>query len=167
MILKTILILCAVLISVVLVAIFLLPKERTATKTITFDHDCERVWGIYADPARQLEWRSDLKNVEMLNDTPPKAWVEVPHRGPAITFKETGSIPGERLTLTFTADGQFEGHHEAVFRPAENGCEGSFTEQVMLISPVAKLLSYIFFDLGEAIEKYGAEASDELHKQRQ
>lgn len=163
MIKPIILIVVVVLIGLVVLAIFL-PSQRQATKSFKFPFSCDEVWKVYSDAQKQPEWRSGISSVEMLSDAPPRKWVESPQNGPSIEFTETSSTPGSEIVLDIRSGTYFQGTYTARFEQSAEGCTGTFTESVELLSPISKLMSYAFFSPGKSIEKYAKEATSYLEK---
>ena len=157
-ILIAVIVITAVIIA--LLAIFL-PNHRSTTETVRFNQGCRAVWEVYADPESQPQWRDHIQSVKMETSAHPISWTEKPKHGPSITFTETNRVPGELLELTLGAENQFEGRYRAVFAPTATGCIGTFTEEATFKNPVAKLLSYAFFNPKKSIQTYAREAAAE------
>ncbi|MEM8800325.1 MAG: hypothetical protein AAGF15_09635 [Pseudomonadota bacterium] len=138
-----------------------LPSERTATKRIRFDLACTDIWDVYRDVESQGDWRADIETIEIVSATNPRAWIEHFEQGPDIKFTEISSAAGQNLRLAFEAEGFFTGSYNASFREDEKGCLGTFTETVYLESLWSKIMSYLFFDLEEAIDLYAESAASE------
>jgi hypothetical protein len=154
----------AIIIVLVFMLVVSLPSKRSATKSVKFDHSCVAVWQVYTDVTSQPNWRPDVEKIELLKQEFPRSWVEVFRHGPAITFAEVVSTPGETIELVFDAEGRFRGDYQATFSPIGEGCVGSFTETVQLEGIFTKLMSYVFFDPARSIQKYADEAAVELQR---
>ena len=64
------------------IALLLIPKTNSVTKSIRFDADIEDVWDIYTTPEDQKQWREDVGEVRMADDG--RSWSE--------TLEPTGMV---------------------------------------------------------------------------
>ena len=143
-----------------------LPGTRIATASHVLPFPVDEVFEIYSTPEQQADWREDVSMVKMDTAAERKAWTEVPQRGPAMRFEVVEAVRNTKLALQFGADGLFAGEYEASFEPVGGGTRVTATEQVSLLSPVAKAMSYVFVDLDDEIAKFAREAEVELERRR-
>ena len=97
----------------------------TSRVTVQFPCPVEQVWQVVTDLAHTA-WRSDLKGVEMLDET---HFVEHTKSGCATNFTVTARQPFRRWAFTME-NGNMSGSWEGIFEAAEGGTRLHCTETV-------------------------------------
>jgi hypothetical protein len=146
------------LIGIIFAVGYFLPSERLAKRTAKIKASPEIVFAKVTDISNQ-KWRSNVEKVEVVDLTPgQEVWTEYPKKGPPIKFRTKGRIPLSRFEIEIIDNPQFGGHWVGTFAPVGIGeTEIEFTEKVMVIGIIPKIMSYIFFDVDESVEVYLAD----------
>lgn len=129
-----------------------------STITVEFKADCRRVWDVVTDN-RHTAWRSDVQQVEMLDE---KAFIERTPQGHETRFAITEKRPCEAYAFTmenkmFT--GRWRGDFTAL---AGGGCRVTFYEAVRMKNPLARLLAPLLLNLPKMQRGYMADLRREL-----
>ena len=77
------------IVAIVFVIGLFLPKQREFVKTATFKSSPEKVFQIVTDLKNQKSWRSDIKEINIIEEN---SWTEVPKKGTPLTFKTKKKI---------------------------------------------------------------------------
>ena len=137
-----------------------LPRMRQVQLVVYFKAPPHKVYGAVADIKGQVHWRSDLKQVIWLEDS---TWTEVPKRGTPITFKATTQAASQVFVMTIVAPQGLQGTWTGTFVATETGgTRLSFQEVISIDAPLGRLVSYVFFDLNAAMDRYVADLKQHL-----
>jgi hypothetical protein len=136
----------------VLLAGWLLPKERTFTKKAVFQSDIGKVFKVVTDVQHQTSWRSDVKEIIVLNDS---TWTEVPKKGTAITFKVKRKVENEIFEIEIIEPNNFKGYWIGSFKQTKDNRTAIECKEVVTISnPFFRTISYLFVDLNKTMDLY-------------
>jgi hypothetical protein len=155
---KMILIVTVLLVVAILLLGVFLPGERSATRTAVIRANPEKVFAAVTDLSNQ-GWRSKIKELKILDVSPgQEIWVEKPVHGPELKFRTKLKTPPHRFEIEIIDNSSLGGHWIGVFSPHGVGQTAvEFSEHVVISGLVPKLMSYLFFDIGESVEAYIAD----------
>jgi hypothetical protein len=126
-----------------------LPTTKSLSKTIQIDAPVDIVWETMSDWEGQVEWRSEVKSVEMVDE---KTFKEFPFNGPAVEFEivrlETNYI------IELKMSGPFKGDYLAVFSEDNGITTIHISETIIQESTIGRILAKLFFDLDEFVAAY-------------
>jgi|SRR5579862_8341500 len=145
----------ALLVASIFVVGLMLPTGHRASQTIVLAAAPPVVFAVITDFARTPEWRTDLKQVEMLPpETGRTRFREAGSQG-AITYRVEMMEPPSRL-VTRIADPSlpFGGTWTFELRPNGAGTELTITEDGEVYNPIFRFMSKVIFSPTETIEKY-------------
>ena len=146
-----------------LVALLLIPKTTSATKSIRFDADIEDVWEIYTTPEDQKQWREDVSEIRMADDG--QSWSEtLKTTGMVINFQIVEKNRPETFILVTGSPGSFKGQYSAKFKRDSNSTIGTFTETATTTGIIPRVIRFLFFDQMKFIEAYADAVKLELRK---
>lgn len=103
---------------VVIIAVVgaMLPREHVATMSATVAAPPDKVWAAITDVTAYPAWRSDLKSVEIVTQS-PLSWREVSSQGPMTLAVETFEPPRRMAARITDQDQPFGGAWEYVVAP--------------------------------------------------
>lgn len=127
-----------------------LPKDQNLTVSREINATPETVWSVLTNWEEQPNWRDDIKEVKVLSD---KQFMEIPTKGPAVTFTIIESIKPSMLKLKL--EGSFTGKYE--IKLSEMDGDKTFVEesyQMTYESPFSRVIVKTFFDLEDFANEY-------------
>lgn len=132
-----------------------LPNQRTYTKKDLIKADIETVFRVVSDLKGQ-QWRSNIGKIEILDSTPSaEVWTETPNRGPQLKFRTKTINKPHLFVIEIIDNPQFGGQWIGRFSATSEGkTEIEFTETVLLNGFIAKMFSYLFFNLEKVVDTY-------------
>lgn len=132
-----------------------LPRTRAAEATRELAAPVERVFAVVTD-IEDASWRSDLKDVRVLDRTPGReVWEEIPHRGPPIRFRTRARVSPERFEIEIVDGNGFGGHWVGEFHVvAPDRTRLRFVETAFTEGLVPTVMSHLFFDPERAVRTY-------------
>ena len=98
-----------------------------------FECNAQKVWNVVTS-LRNYQWRSDLNNVEVLDE---KRFVEYAKNGYPTTFTVTCEIPYERWEFDIE-NSNMKGHWVGIFKEENGMTEIDFTENVQVKKIIMK-----------------------------
>jgi hypothetical protein len=129
-----------------------LPNQQVFEKRAILKKPVDKVFQIVTDFARQKEWRSDVKTIEIIDAT---TWKEVPKTGTPLTFKMKTKIDNELFEIDIIEPKSFNGSWEGRFKKTENnGTALEFKEIITISNPFFRTISYLFVDLDNKMTLY-------------
>ena len=146
-----------VLIAIVVIVGFSLPKEHIASRTLKLSRQPQPVWDTITDFPSQPGWLPLVKSVEKMPDQNGQpVWEEVyKNSGDKITLITTTAIAPRKLVRTIPdTGGPFFGRWEYEITPAKDGCTIQITEYGTVPNPVFRFMSKFVFGHYGTIESY-------------
>jgi uncharacterized protein YndB with AHSA1/START domain len=143
----------ALVVAIVLLAGFLLPVEHTASARATIDAPPERLFAMLIDVERFSEWRTGVRQVEILGRQPLR-WREKGRHG-TIVFERLEADAGRRL-VTKIADPSlpFGGTWTYELSPQTRGTLLTITERGDVYNPVFRVASRFVFGHTATIDSF-------------
>ena len=131
-----------------------LPKEHTATATVTFTSNREEVWAVLADFQAWPSWRSDLSEIKPGNNS----FSEVNKDGEVVDYRiEDFTAPERIITRITTADLPYGGSWTYELSPSDNGCSLTITENGEVYNPMFRFMSKYMFGHTATMDQYLAD----------
>ena len=133
----------------------LMPKGHTASRSTVINKPPEVLWQTMTDCAAFPQWRTDIKNVEVLPDRDGhKVWREDGKNG-KMTLEATEASPPSRLVLRIAdPDLPFGGTWTYELQPTGTGSRLTITEDGEVYNPIFRFMGRIFFSPTASIEAY-------------
>ncbi|HTG02109.1 MAG TPA: SRPBCC family protein [Nitrospirota bacterium] len=155
-----------ILISFVLVVFLVglfLPNRKAVRRTAELHALPEEIWAIMTNHEQQPRWRRGLKKVEIRERTPEgEVWTEYPTAGPAVTYRTRETNPNLRYELEMTGTKAMRTHRVLELeKKSIDVTRLDVTEYVDVKNPFIRVVAYLQFDPGSAIEQYLDELSAE------
>lgn len=147
------------LIALMFVVGLLLPKQREFIRSAQFNSPVERVFTLVTDVGTQASWRSDVKEIKVINQN---TWTEVPKKGTPITFRTKQKIPNQVFHIEIIEPKNFNGYWLGSFASANTGTKVVFKEMVTIANPFARVMSLVFVDLDKSMDLYMADLKVKL-----
>lgn len=153
----------AILLSLVVLGGFTIPKAHHASRTLTLAAPPELVFATVSDFIRYPEWRSDVKSMVM--DGQGGAGTVIYEEGPngAIPFRVETHVPPTRLVMRVAdASLPFSGSWTYELRPAGAGTELTLTEDGEVSNPIFRVVRKLFFSPYDTIDTFLADLQKRL-----
>jgi len=133
----------------------LLPKAHTASRTAVINKPPDVLWQAMTDCAAFPQWRTEVKNVEVLPDRDGhKVWREDGKNG-KLTLETIEASPPSRLVLRIAdPDLPFGGKWTYELQPSSGGSRITITEDGEVYNPIFRFMSHVFFSQTASIENY-------------
>ena len=142
----------ALLVALVCVIGALLPRHHTATRSARFNAKPEAVWAVISDPAHFKEWRTELKDLQVIDG---KSWREVDSHGQAITFEAVERIPPRRMvTRIVDRNLPFGGTWTQEIAPDGEGSRLTVTEDGEIYNVVFRFVARLILGYHGTIDAY-------------
>jgi hypothetical protein len=116
----------------------LLAARQQVTRVELVKAPAAEVWDALTDLPRQIQWRSDLKSVQMLDDDSGLRWVEQPGQGSPVTLRKSKEIPLKELLLGMDCE-DGKGTRQARLSAVPGGTRVTFVETLDTPRPLARL----------------------------
>jgi uncharacterized protein YndB with AHSA1/START domain len=144
-----------VVVAIVVVVGYLLPKGHVATRSATFAAPPDAIWAAITDVDKFPSWRSDVKTVQRLPDRDGRvAWVEEGSSG-RITLAVEKSLPPQQLVLRIAdPDLPFGGSWTYDLAPAPGGTTLTITENGEIYNPVFRVMARFVFGYEATMAAY-------------
>ncbi|MFN9380874.1 MAG: SRPBCC family protein [Bacteroidota bacterium] len=139
------------IVALVFVIGLFLPKQREFVKTATFKSSPEKVFQIVTDLKNQTSWRSDVKEINIIEEN---SWTEVPKKGTPLTFKTKKKILNQLFEIEIIEPKSFNGSWIGTFERSSTGTNVVFKEIFTIKNPIFRVLSPIFVDIDQTMELY-------------
>lgn len=136
-----------------------LPKQREFVKTATFKSSPEKVFQIVTDVENQVSWRSDVQEINIIDED---TWTEVPKKGTPITFKTKQEIQDQLFEIEIIEPKSFDGYWIGTFEQTTTGTKVVFKEVISIENPFFRVMSSIFVDLDQTMEIYMTNLKNKL-----
>jgi len=149
--------LVVILVAIVVIVGFALPKEHVASRTLKLSQKPDTVWNLITDFQNQPTWLPLVKSVEKFpNHDGNPVWQEVyGGSGDKIILETTESVPPQKLVRTIPdTGGPFFGRWEYEIAPTRDGCSIKITEYGTVPNPVFRFMSKFVFGHCGTIEGY-------------
>lgn len=150
----------------VLIAVvgLLLPRRKESSRTVEMQAVPEEVWNIVTDHQHHARWRTDLKDLELIEQTPKgEVWMEHPKSGSSTTFKTRKRKPFVRYEAETVNAGAFRSSWVGVLEELDNGnTRVTVTEYAEIGNPFMRVLAHLYFDQGTRIDRYLKDLNIEL-----
>jgi hypothetical protein len=134
----------------------MLPKGHTASKWAAFGQPPDVIWAALADHAGAASWRTDVKQVEMLERRNGRAvWRETWKSGDKILFEEVEALAPRRM-VTRIADPKlpFGGTWTIEVTPKDGTTAVKITEDGEVYNPIFRFISHFFMNKTATIEAF-------------
>lgn len=140
---------------IVLIAIVgaMLPRDHVATMTVTIATPPDKVWAALTDVANYPTWRSDIKGVEVVTQT-PLTWKESGSQGPMTLAVEAFEPPRRMVARIQGQDQPFGGAWEYVVAPDSAGARVTITERGWVSNPIFRFVSRYVMGHHSTIDAY-------------
>ncbi|HYC92645.1 MAG TPA: SRPBCC family protein [Thermoanaerobaculia bacterium] len=151
----------AVLALVLLVVVIgaLLPRQHTASRTLTLRRSPAEVYAVIRDFAATPAWRKDVKRVTLLDAS---RFREESSHG-TVTYEVVEDVPGQRLvTRIVDQDLGYSGRWTYQLEPAPEGTLLRITEDGDVSNVVFRFLSRFVFGHATTMERYLAALATRL-----
>ena len=146
------LILAGILVLVVIIGA-LLPKQHTASRSITVNASPETVWKLISGPPT---WRPDVKSYEELPvQNGHRMWRETDKHGQTITYEQIEASEPKRMVMKI-ADPKlpFGGTWTFDIEPNTQGCSLTITENGEVYNPIFRFVSRFVMGHTATIDAY-------------
>jgi uncharacterized protein YndB with AHSA1/START domain len=133
----------------------LMPKGHTASRSTLINKTPETLWQAMIDCAAFPQWRSDIKNIEVLPDRDGhRVWREDAKNG-KMTLETIEASPPSRLVLKIAdPDLPFGGTWTYELQASETGCRVTITEDGEVYNPIFRFMGRVFLSPTASIEAY-------------
>ncbi len=133
----------------------LLPKAHTASRSTVINKPPEVLWQAMTDCSAFPQWRSDIKNVEVLPDRDGhRVWREDGKNG-KLTLETIEARPPTRLVLRIAdPDLPYGGTWTYELQATGSGSRVTITENGEVYNPIFRFMSHIVFSQSASIETY-------------
>jgi Polyketide cyclase / dehydrase and lipid transport len=146
-----------ILIAIVTIIGYSLPKAHVASRDRTLAATPERLFATLQEVEKFPQWRSDVKSVEVLARTPALRWREHGSNG-AMTFEVQDVRPPMRLVGRIADTSlAFGGSWTYAFQPEGTGTRLSITENGEVYNPIFRFMSRFVFGHTATIDRYLAD----------
>lgn len=138
------------LVALMAVAGAMLPKGHVASVRAKFKAAPAAVFSVVTDYAKLAEWRSDVKQVEMLPPTEGRATYREIGKNGKITYEIVECVePGRLKARIADKNLPFGGTWTWRIEPSADGCSVTITEDGEVYNPLFRFLSkYVFGQTG-------------------
>ncbi len=124
----------------------LLHNPRRVVMIVEMDVDLDRLWSQITNIEDQINWRSDLKDVDVvLSDREYKTFIEFPKFGPSITFKETVKQLNQKYRIEIVPTSGFSGYSTIDLEKINGKAQVTFVECSFVDDPLRRVLSYLLY----------------------
>jgi ribosome-associated toxin RatA of RatAB toxin-antitoxin module len=140
---------------VALVAVIgaLLPQAHVASRSRTFGHSVERVFGAISDVRRYAAWRPGVREITVLDEKPLR-WREVGSNG-TVEFKLMEQQAPRRLVVVIASqDLPFGGRWEYEVAPDSSGARLTITEHGEVYNPIFRFMARYVFGYTKTMQDY-------------
>jgi hypothetical protein len=141
----------------------LLPKGHRASRTVVYAATPEAVFTAITEFAKFPQWRSGIKQVEILGEGDAiTRFRELGPHGP-ITYAVEVREPGSRLVTRIDDPSlPFGGTWTLELRPVPGGTELTITEDGEIYNPIFRVLSKVIFSPYDTIDTYQSDLRKRL-----
>ncbi len=130
-------VLLALVVVVVVIGFALSPRQQV-TRVELIKAPLADVWEALSNLPAQAYWRSDIKNVQMLDDDHGLRWVEHPEHGRPLTIRKSKEKPNQELLLELS-NSAGQGSRHARLSGVPGGTRITFTEVLTTSSPLKRI----------------------------
>lgn len=151
------------IIALIFIAGLILPDERVCSRQCHYAVSPEKVYNVLTNNADYAH-RSDLKEIIILESKDGiEVWDEIAKNGSVIRFKTANKQPYSLYEFDIIKGNGFTGHWKGELKEtSEGGTIFTSTETIRMKNPFLKVLSYLFFDIGEFMENYQIDLGKKL-----
>ena len=151
------------LIAIIYLIGYFMPVNHTASAEMTFPNSSPAdIWKRITNFKEYASWRSDLKNVEVLDD---KSWKETSSHGDVIHFSSEVVEPEKHYVTRITnKDLPYGGFWIFEIKPAQTGTTLIITEQGEVYNPLFRFMSKYIFGHDATLKKYLSDLNKQLEK---
>ncbi len=150
-------ILAGIVILLVLIPFLLgmmISPHQQATRVELIKAPIEDVWLALSELSRQIEWRTDLKGVQMKDDDDGMRWVEQATRGGTLVLRKMKEVHQKELVIQLEKGKQVRGTRQATFIKVPGGTRVTFTETSVTKNPLARLGAQVGSKLDKRLNHY-------------
>jgi hypothetical protein len=139
------------LVAVVFLIGLLLPKQRAFVKEADLKSPPEQVFQTVTDVGLQAAWRSDVKEIKVINQN---TWTEIPKKGTPITFRTKQKVENRIFEIEIVAPENIKGYWVGTFEARATGTKVVFKEVVTIENPFFRVFGWLFVDLDKTMKLY-------------
>lgn len=145
-----------------------LPVGHSAGVTLYLDAAPEQVFATISEPTSASDWRSDLRQVELLSSAGERLrWREITSSG-SLTFVAEESRPPERFVSRIDDPNQpFGGRWIYVLEPRDGGTVVTITEEGEVYNPFFRFMSRFIFGHYATLERYARDLANHFGTESQ
>jgi len=138
-----------------LVAVLLVPAERSFVNEVVIDAPPDQVWFVINDRERFPEWQAKVKRVEIVD---AKTWVEHIDGSPdPLRFSVALDERPDRMEFHYMMGGSFSGHWKGEAVAHGSGTRLRTTDSYAANGSITKVLIYAFFDMDNFAKDWNAQ----------
>jgi hypothetical protein len=130
-----------------------LPARQQVTRVELLKAPLDAVWEALDDLPRQIQWRTGLKSVQMLDDDHGLRWVEQPLSGRAVTLRKLKALPAKELLLEMQ-QGRNKGTRLAQMNTVPGGTRVTFTEMLETRSLTGRIRARLGGGLDQQLDSF-------------
>jgi hypothetical protein len=132
-----------------------LPQAHEATLSAPFPVPPETLWKTVTDVAAYPTWRTGLKSVERLPDSPAgPSWVEVGERGDRLPLETVESAAPKKFVARIGPGQPFGGTWTYEIAPEGSGSRLTITERGEIYNPIFRFMARYVFGSTATMEGY-------------
>lgn len=129
-----------ILVFLVLLIGMLLPAREQVTRVELFKAPIADVWEALSNLPGQMLWRTNLKNIQTLDDDDGLRWVEQLLQGTTVVLRKTKENPLQELTVELRQRGMCA-TRQARLNSVPGGTRVTFTQTLQINMPFRRLLN--------------------------
>ena len=138
-----------------LVALLLIPSERSFVNEVVIDAPPEQVWAVINDRERFPEWQRKVKSVETVN---ANSWLEhIDGSADPLRFTVAADEQPSRMEFHYSMGDSFSGHWKGEAVAQGSGTRLKTTDSYSADGSLTKVLIYAFFDLDSFAKEWNAQ----------
>ncbi|MBU0656598.1 MAG: SRPBCC family protein [Gammaproteobacteria bacterium] len=130
--------LAAVLLLLPFLVGFMLSPRQQVTRVELVKAATQEVWEALSNLQVQVQWRTGINSVQMLDDDEGLRWVEKPEHGRPVTIRKLKENPPQELLLEMR-QGSTNGTRQIRLNAVPGGTRVTFTEMQETRNPLARL----------------------------
>lgn len=141
-----------------------LPKTKSVLRVMELSAVPEEIWDIVTNIELQVRWRTDLKNVEIVERIPEhEMWTEYPKSGAPLTFKTKEKRPFDRYEMEIARSTVFSRRRVIEFKALTiDVTRVTIAEYAEIRNPFMRVLAHLSFDFGRTIDRYAQDLAAEV-----
>ncbi|MBK9154446.1 MAG: SRPBCC family protein [Chloracidobacterium sp.] len=139
----------------ILVAVLIIPAERSFVNEVVIDAPPEKVWAVINDRERFPEWQAKVKSVDTVD---AKTWLEhIEGSADPLRFAVAVDERPRRMEFHYTMGDSFSGHWRGETVAEGPGTRLTTTDSYKAEGSLTKVLIYAFFDMENFAKDWNAQ----------